>query len=405
MGFPPVREQMAHILRGVADLVTLEELEQKLEQSYRTGRPLRVKLGIDPTTRDMHLGHTVPLRKLKAFQDLGHQAVLIIGDYTAMVGDPTGKAETRRQLSYEETRANAATYVEQAARVGLDLDRLEIRYNSEWLAPMTFGDVIRLCSKMTVARMLEREDFAKRYAEGRPISIHEFLYPLMQGQDSVAVQADVELGGTDQKFNLLTGRDLQRDAGQAPQVCLMLPLVEGLDGVKKMGKSEGNYIPLAAPPEDMYGKVMSAPDHLIVKYFTYFTEVPMDRIREIEAAMAAGANPRDFKMELAREIVRLYHGPEAAQAAEAHFRAVFQRGELPEDMPEVRLTPGPRPLFRLLVEAGLVTSGSEARRLAAQGGVEVDGERITDATAEVVPATGMVLRVGKRKFCRLVVEP
>jgi len=403
--FPPVKEQMEYLLRGVAEVVSVEELERKLTESYRTGRPLRVKLGIDPTARELTLGHTVPLRKLKAFQELGHQAVLIIGDYTAMVGDPTGRNEARPQLSHEETRANAATYVEQAAKVGLDISRTEIRYNSEWLAPMTFADVVRLASKMTVARMLEREDFSKRYAEGRPIFIHEFFYPLMQGTDSVAVRADVELGGIDQKFNLLVGRDLQRDAGQDPQVCLMTPIIEGIDGVEKMSKSLGNYIGLSHPPEEMYGRTMAIPDHLIIRYFVHFTEVPMERIREMEAAMAAGANPRDFKMALAREIVRLYHGEEAARAAEEHFRTVFQRREIPEDLPEVTLAPGNYPLVRLLVEAGLAPSNSEARRLIQQGGVAVDGEKATDPLAEVQVRDGMVLRAGKRRFCRVRVAP
>lgn len=401
MKFPPVKEQMEHLMRGVADIVSAEELEKKLTDSYRTGRPLRVKLGIDPTGRELTLGHTVPLRKLKAFQELGHQAVLIIGDYTATVGDPSGRNEARPQLTHEQTRANAETFVEQAAKVGLDLSRLEIRYNSEWLAPMTFGDVIGLAAKMTVARMLEREDFAKRYAEGRPISIHEFFYPLMQGTDSVAIRADVELGGTDQKFNLLVGRDLQRDAGQEPQVCLMTPIVEGLDGVEKMSKSLGNYTGLSHPPQEMFGRTMSIPDKLILPYFIHFTEVPMAQIREMEAAMAAGANPRDFKMALGREIVRLYHGEEAARAAEEHFRTVFQRGELPEEMPEVAVAPGAYPLARLLADTGLVASSSEARRLVQQGGVTVDGEKQSDPMAEITVQDGMVLRAGKRRFCRL----
>lgn len=410
MPFPPVQEQLDHLLRGVADVVSLEELERKLEASVRTGRPLRVKLGIDPTGSELTLGHTVPLRKLKAFQDLGHQAVLIIGDYTATVGDPTGRNEARPQLTHEETRANAATYLEQAARVGLDVSRTEVRYNSEWLKPLTLADVIRMASRMTVARMLEREDFAKRYAAGRPIFLHEFFYPLLQGTDSVAVRADVELGGTDQKFNLLVGRELQREAGQEPQVCLMTPIVEGLDGVEKMSKSLGNYIGLSMSPEDMYGRTMSIPDTLIVRYFTHFTEVPLERVRAIEAAMAGGANPMDFKMELAREIVRLYHGDDAARAAEEHFRTVFRRRELPEDLAPLRVPrgelgpEGTLPLYRLLVVTGLVSSSSEARRLVEQGGVSLDGERAADPLAPVPVRDGLVVRAGKRRFGRLVVE-
>ncbi|OTA41960.1 MAG: tyrosine--tRNA ligase, partial [Symbiobacterium thermophilum] len=307
MGFLSVDEQMKILMRGVADIVTEEELRRKLERSVKTGRPLRVKLGIDPTAKDLTLGHTVPLRKLRDFVELGHQGVLIIGDYTAMVGDPTGRNEARPQLSHAETTANAERYLEQAARV-LDVSKLEIRRNSEWLAPMSFADVIRLAAQSTVARMLEREDFKKRYEEGRPIYIHEFFYPLMQGTDSVAVQADVELGGTDQKFNLLTGRDLQRNAGQEPQVCLMTPIIEGLDGTQKMSKSLGNYIGLDHSPDEIFGRTMSIPDTLIITYFTYFTDVPQEEIEQIKAAMAAGENPMKFKKQLGRAIITTYGG-------------------------------------------------------------------------------------------------
>lgn len=407
MGFPSVAEQMQVLMRGVADLVTADELRQKLERSYRTGRPLRVKLGIDPTGSELTLGHTVPLRKLIDFQRLGHTAILLIGDYTAMVGDPTGKNEARPQLTHEQTLANAETFLAQAAKVGLDLDKAEIRYNGEWLARLSFADTIKLTAQMTVARMLERDDFSKRYAAGTPISIHEFLYPLMQGYDSVALQADVELGGTDQKFNLLVGRDLQRNAGQEAQVCLMTPIVEGLDGKEKMSKSLGNYIGIFHTPEDMYGKTMSIPDHLIEKYFVHFTEVPLAEVQALMAQMAGGANPRDIKMRLAREIVTLYHDAAAARRAEEHFRTVFQKGELPEELPELAVpaaelsAAGTVTLFRLLTLTGLAPSGSEARRLVQQGAVTVGGEKVTDPMQEIQVADGLILKAGKRKFGRL----
>lgn len=404
MGFLPVEEQMKVIMRGVTDVVSEEELRRKLAESLKTGRPLRVKLGIDPTGKDLTLGHTIPLRKLKAFQELGHTAILLIGDYTAMVGDPTDRNEARPQLTHEQTLANAATFVDQAVKAGLHRERLEIRYNGEWLAKLSFADTIRLCSKMTLARMMEREDFARRYAEGRPISIHELLYPLMQGYDSVALKADVELGATEQKFNLLAGRDLQRDAGQEAQVCLMNEVVPGLDGKEKMSKSKGNYISLNDHPNDMYGKTMSIPDTLIATYFTYFTDVSMAEVGSMVQAMQAGANPRDAKMRLAREIVQTYCGAEAARTAEEHFKTVFQRGELPDEIPEVAVAAGEVPLFKLLVDTGLAASSSEARRLVQQGGVTIDGEKAVDPTGAVAVAAGMILRAGKRKFARLVVR-
>lgn len=405
---PP--EQLRFLLRNTAEVVTPAELEHKLARSARTGQPLRVKLGIDATGRDLTLGHTVPLRKLRAFQELGHQVVLVIGDYTGTVGDPTDRSAARRQLTLAETRENAAIYLQQAARAGLDVGAAEVRYNSEWLAPMQFADVIRLAAGMTVARMLEREDFGRRYAGGSPIHIHEFFYPLMQGYDSVAIGADVELGGRDQLFNLLVGRDLQRDAGQEPQVCLTVPLVEGIDGHRKMGKSEGNYIAVADPPAEKFGKTMSIPDFLILRYFTLLTDVPPAEIESMAAAMAAGANPMQFKLRLAQEIVHLYDGAAAAQAAGAHFQALFQRRELPGDLPELPVSPadlpvdGTVPLFRLLVLTGLAPSAGAGRRLCQQGGVSVDGRRETDPMAEVAAGAGPVLRVGKRHFGRVTVR-
>ncbi|HLO02424.1 MAG TPA: tyrosine--tRNA ligase [Symbiobacteriaceae bacterium] len=398
-----VEEQLKLLMRGAADVVSEAELKAKLEKSAKTGKPLRVKLGIDPTGKDLTLGHTVPLRKLKQFMDLGHQAVLIIGDYTAMIGDPTGRNDARPQLTHEQTTENAQRYLEQAARV-LDVSRLEIRRNSEWLAPMTFADVTRLAAKATVAQMLEREDFKNRYAEGRPIFIHEFFYPLMQGTDSVALEADVELGGTDQKFNLLTGRDLQRAAGQEAQVCLMTPIVEGLDGVQKMSKSLGNYIGLDHPPLEMFGRTMSIPDHLIVTYFTYFTDVSLADLEAIKVTMAAGENPMALKKRLGREIITTYgYSTEEADAAEEAWVAQFSRGEVPADIPDVEVQASALPIGagKLLVDAGMATSMSEARRLIQQGGFSLDGEKVADPQAMLSLVDGQVMKVGKRKWGRV----
>jgi tyrosyl-tRNA synthetase len=406
MDFKSVDEQMQILMRGVTDIVSEEDLRKKVVKSAAAGKPLRVKLGIDPTGRDLTLGHTVPLRKLKQFMELGHHCILIIGDYTATIGDPTGRNEARPQLTHEQTTANAQRFLDQAARV-LDVSRLEVRRNSEWLAPMTFADVTRLAAKSTVARMLEREDFKKRYEEGRPIYIHEFFYPLMQGTDSVAIEADVELGGTDQKFNLLTGRDLQREAGQEPQVCMMNPIVEGLDGVEKMSKSLGNYIGLDHSPEEMFGRSMSIPDTLIIKYFTYFTDVPEAEIKEIEAGIAAGENPMRFKKRLGRAICTTYgYSEEQAVAAEEKWVAQFSRGEVPEDIPDVAVAAAELPMqaAKLLTVTGLVASSSEARRLIEQGGFSIDGEKVTDPRAELTVADGQVLKAGKRKYGRVVVR-
>jgi len=406
MGFKSVDEQMQILMRGVTDIVSAEELRQKLERSVKTGVPLKVKLGIDPTGKDLTLGHTVPLRKMRQFMELGHHCILIIGDYTAMIGDPTGRNEARPQLTHQQTTANAQRYLDQAARV-LDVSRLEVRRNSEWLAPMTFADVTRLAAKSTVARMLEREDFRKRYEEGRPVYIHEFFYPLMQGTDSVAIGADVELGGTDQKFNLLTGRDLQREEGQEPQVCLMTPIIEGLDGTEKMSKSLGNYIGLDHSPEEMFGRTMSIPDKLILPYFTYFTDVPEAEIKAMAGAMAAGENPMTFKRKLGRSIITAYGYSEAeAQAAEEKWIAQFSRGEVPEDIPDVVIAAGELPVqaARLLVTANMAASMSEARRLIEQGGFTVDGEKVTDPRAELQLTGGQVLKAGKRKYGRVVIR-
>ena len=405
------KRQLELLKRGAATLLPEEELLRKLERSLREGKPLRVKLGIDPSAPQLTLGHAVVLRKLRDFQRLGHTAVLIVGDFTRLIGDPSGQTTTRPPMSREEIEANMRGYVEQAYKI-LDPERTEIRYNSEWLGKLTFEDVIRLTARYTVARMLEREDFQHRFKNNLPITIMEFLYPLAQAYDSVAIHADVELGGEDQRFNLLIGRDIQEAYGQEPQVILTMPLLIGTDGVRAMSQSRGNYIGLAEPPKEMFGKLMSIPDHLIIQYFTLLTDVPREEIQEMERAMAAeaekeegGVNPRDLKMSLAREIVAQFHGPEEAAAAEEEFVRVFQRAELPSEMPTFTVEAGKGKIspIDLLVNAGLARTRSEARRLIDQGGVRLDGERIT--TIEPIQIKdGAVLRVGKRRFLRLVVK-
>ncbi|MFS8639358.1 MAG: tyrosine--tRNA ligase [Symbiobacteriaceae bacterium] len=398
-------EQLEHLRRGAAEIISEDELLDKLRRSRREGRPLRVKLGLDPTAPDIHLGHTVVLRKLRQFQDLGHQVVLIIGDFTGRIGDPTGKSVTRPQLTEAEVRANAATYARQLGKI-LDPARTEIVFNNDWLGRLTFAEVIQLAARYTVARMLERDDFAQRYREGRPIAIHEFLYPLAQAYDSVAVRADVELGGTDQKFNLLVGREIQREYGQEPQVALLMPLLEGTDGRDKMSKSLGNYIGIDEPPAEMFGKAMSIPDELIVKYMTLVTDLDLEEIRSLERGMAAGrVNPRDAKLRLAHALVRMYHGQEAADAAQDEFLRVFSRRELPSELPELAVAAGEMDAVRLLRETGMAASNSEARRLIGQGAVRLDGQRVTDPNAPLHIADGAVLQVGKRRFARLRVHP
>lgn len=402
--FPPIEEQLQHIRRGVAEIIPEDALVEKLKKSAQTGRPLVVKLGCDPSRPDLHLGHAVVLRKLRQFQDLGHQAVLIIGDFTGMIGDPSGRSKTRPPLTFEETRENGRSYFEQASKI-LDASKARIVYNSEWLQEMTFRDVIQLAGKYTVARMLERDDFEKRYRGGEPIGIHEFLYPLAQAQDSVAIEADIELGGTDQRFNLLVGRDIQQAAGQEAQVCLMMPILPGTDGVEKMSKSLDNYIGIDEAPEQMYGKTMSIPDHLIYTYFELATDVPTSELAEVKAF--AERDPRNAKHQLAWTIVRLYHGDQAADAAREHFhRTIIEKG-VPDDLPE--FTPKPDHgsrigLLSLLTQAGLTASNNEARRMVQQNAVAIDGERITDPTLELDLAarTSFVVKVGKRRYARIV---
>lgn len=400
--FPPIEEQLAVISRGTVDLLPLDELKMKLERSIQTGRPLRIKQGFDPTAPDIHLGHTVGLRKLKQFQELGHQVVVIIGDYTGMVGDPSEKNATRPRLTHEQVIANAKTYENQFFKI-LDREKTEVRYNGEWFSRMTFAEIMELASKFTVARMLERDDFAKRFANNQPISIHELFYPLMQGYDSVMIRADVEIGATEQKFNLVTGRDIQREYGQEPQVVLTLPVLIGIDGVNRMSKSLGNYIGIDEPPEEMYGKTMRIPDELIYQYFELVTDVSLEELNEIDQQLnRPDVNPRDLKRRLARTIVRMYHGEEAAKAAEAHFDRVVVQKELPEEIPEFRVLGNRARLVDVMVEAGLSATKSEARRLIRQGAVSLDGEIVKDELLELRLQHSGVLKVGKRKFVRLL---
>lgn len=402
-------EQMNVLKRKTAEIVSEEDLREKLEQAHRASRPLRVKLGLDPSAPDIHLGHAVVLRKLREFQDLGHEVILVVGDFTGRIGDPTGKSEARRQLSQDQVVENARTYQEQAHKI-LDPAKTRIAFNGEWLSKLVFEDVIKLASKYTVARMLEREEFSERFREERPIYIHEFFYPFMQAYDSVALRADVELGGTDQRFNILFGRMLQREYDQQPQVAMLMPILVGTDGVKKMSKSVGNYIGVAEPPTEMYGKTMSISDDVMMTFYELATTLPDDEIEAVRAGLASGRlHPRDAKRRLAREIVALYHGPGAAMAAEEEFDAVFREGSLPADVPEVPicgadLENGRMWCPRLIVAAGLADSTSEARRLIHQGAVRVDDRRVTDPQACVAVRPGMVIRVGKRRFARVRVD-
>lgn len=398
-----LEEQLPIFRRGVAEIVPEQELVEKLRRAINTGTPLRIKLGLDPTAPDIHLGHTVVLRKLRQLQDLGHQIIIIIGDFTGRIGDPTGKSETRKQLTPEKIAANARTYEHQIFRI-LDRDKTRMAFNSTWLAPLSFADVVKLAATTTVARMLERDDFSNRFKEGRPISVHEFFYPLMQGYDSVALHADIEFGGTDQKFNLLMGRHLQEIYGQEPQIAMMMPILEGLDGVNKMSKSLGNYVGIDEDPSEMYGKMMSLPDDLMVRYYELVTDLSLSQIAEVQHRLADGTmHPRDAKMRLAHNIVRLYHGQEAADAAQTEFVQIFREHALPEEMPEIALSSAaPIWVAKLLVEAGLTVSTSEAKRAVRQGAVRLNGEKITDENATIAITDGLVCQVGKRKFARVV---
>jgi tyrosyl-tRNA synthetase len=401
-------KQLEVIKRGTAEIVPENELVEKLKKSISRKKPLHIKLGLDPTAPDIHLGHTVVLQKLRQFQDLGHKITIILGDYTARIGDPTGKAETRKQLTEEDVKANARTYEQQIFKI-LDKSKTTLVFNSQWLAPLTFADVITLAAKYTVARMLERDDFSKRFYNKLPISIHEFFYPLMQGYDSVVLDTDVELGGTDQKFNLLMGRHLQKEYGQEQQVALMMPILEGLDGIQKMSKSLGNYIGITESPREMYGKTMSIADELMVRYFELVTPVTLEEIREIEKGIKnESLHPRDVKMRLAREIVTIYHGAEAAHQAEDEFINIFQKKDLPDEVSEYKLNTneledGKIWLPKLLTLAGLVSGTSEGKRLVQQGAVKIDEEKFSDPNEKIVPKHGMIIKAGKRKFAKILV--
>ncbi|SAI47863.1 tyrosyl-tRNA synthetase [Bordetella ansorpii] len=396
---PEVEEALRIARRGCDELLVEEEFARKLAKSQQTGVPLRIKLGLDPTAPDIHLGHTVVLNKMRQLQDLGHNVIFLIGDFTATIGDPSGRNSTRPPLTREQIEANAQTYYAQASMV-LDPARTEIRYNSEWCDQLGARGIIQLASRYTVARMMEREDFTKRFKGGVPISVHEFLYPLLQGYDSVALKSDLELGGTDQKFNLLVGRELQKEYGQAPQCVLTMPLLEGLDGVEKMSKSKGNYIGISETPDSMFGKLMSISDTLMWRYFELLSFRSLDDIAALRAETENGRNPRDAKVMLAQEIITRFHSKQAAEDALASFEARFRDGAMPEDMPEVSVDGAPMGILRVLREAGLVASSSEAQRNLEQGGVRVDGSRVDDKSLQLAAGT-YVLQVGKRKFARV----
>ena len=399
--FAPVKEQLDLIIRGTDEVIPIEELDKKLAKSLETGIPLQVKFGCDPSRPDLHIGHAVVLRKLRHFQDLGHEAVLLIGDFTAMIGDPTGRNKTRPQITLEETKQNAQSYIDQASVILSD-ENLTIVYNSDWLGKMDFSEVINLSSKYTVARMLERDDFTKRYQDGVPISVHEFLYPLAQGYDSVHLKSDVELGGTDQKFNLLVGRDLQKEAGQNPQVIITTPILEGTDGVEKMSKSYDNYIGLTDSPSEIYGRTLSIPDSLIGRYFEFATEISNEKLTGVKDDLKNGiSNPRDLKRELARELVSLYHDNDAALKAEQEFDALFIQKDEPDDIPEYRLTESEK-LIGIMVKNGMVASNGEGKRMISQGGVRLDKEKVDDIHSTIEPGKNVVLKVGKRKFLRII---
>ena len=393
-----IDEQIRIISKGVDEIIGLDELREKLQQ----GKSLTVKLGLDPSAPDIHLGHTVVLRKLKQLQDLGHKIIIIIGDFTGKIGDPTGKSQARKALTTEQVLENARTYETQIFKI-LDKEKTEVKFNSDWLSKMNFEDVIKLGSKMTVARMLEREDFKKRYENQMPISIHEFFYPLMQGFDSVQLNADIELGGTDQRFNLLMGRMLQKEFGQEPQTTIMMPLLEGLDGINKMSKSLGNYIGIDEDAAVMFEKVMTIPDNLIIKYFELVTDVHPDKVDEIKNSLENGMNPRDVKLELAREIVELYHGKSAVQSAEERFKIVFQKRQIPDDIKTVECLISNFNLAEIIVSNGLAKSKNEFRRLVTQGGVKINGEKIT--SLETIKETSeIIVQIGKKHFIKIVLK-
>lgn len=392
-----IEETMKIMLKGAENYTDVKEIKEKIEKVQKENRPLTIKLGLDPSAPDIHLGHAVVLRKMKQLQDLGHQVVLIIGDFTGMIGDPTGKSKTRNQLTKEQVEENAKTYQEQILKI-LDPEKTTVKFNSEWLGKLNFRDIIQLSCNTTVARMLERDDFQKRYTSNQPIALHEFFYPLMQGYDSVAIKSDLELGGTDQTFNILMGRNIQKDYGQDPQITLFMPLLEGLDGVNKMSKSLGNYIGINEDANTMYEKAMKIPDELIIKYYNLCTDMHPDEVAKIEQRLANGENPRDIKMELAKEITRLYHNEELAANAEEHFKTAFQKQEAPEDIPELQFTNN---LVDTIMQCGKYLSKGELRRLFTQGAVKLNGEKLTDFNKEL-NAGETIVQIGKGNFYKII---
>ncbi|TRZ40617.1 tyrosine--tRNA ligase [Niallia circulans] len=397
-----VKRQMTLYSQGVQEIIPTEELERKVAKSILEDKPLKIKLGLDPSAPDVHLGHTVVLNKMRQFQENGHTIQLIIGDFTGKIGDPTGKSIARKQLTDEEVKHNAKTYFEQFAKV-IDMEKVELHYNSTWLSKLNFEDVIQLAGKITVARLLERDDFEERMAFNKPISLHEFFYPLMQGYDSVILKCDIELGGTDQHFNILMGRHFQEKYGSEKQIALLMPLLEGLDGVGKMSKSKKNYIGIDESPQEMYGKAMSIPDELMGKYFELITDLKPAEIKDLKDRLEAGTlHPRDAKMLLAKTIVRMYHGEEAAEKAEQHFISVFQQGAMPEEIPAVQWEGDTEiSLIDLLVKLKLLSSKSEARRMIENKGVKINGVKATDTKLQVAIRNGLILQVGKRKFIEI----
>lgn len=400
-----IDETIKIMLKGVANHTQIEEIKEKLKSIEKENRPLRIKLGLDPSAPDIHLGHAVVLRKIKQLQDLGHEVIIIIGDFTGMIGDPTGKSKTRKPLTREQVETNAKTYQEQIFKI-LDTNRTTVRYNSEWLGKMTFKEVIELAAKCTVARILERDDFKKRYDENQPISLHEFFYPLMQGYDSVEIKADIELGGTDQTFNVLIGRNIQKDFGQEPQITLFMPLLEGIDGIQKMSKSLGNYIGIDEDANTMYEKTMKIPDNMIIKYYNLCTDLHPDEVNKIQERLKNGENPRDIKMELAKEITRLYHGEEATVKAEKHFKTAFQKQEAPEDALEIRIEKQEELVNEVMdkvLETGKYASKGELKRLFTQGAVKVDGQKVEDfrELSKYVKKES-IMQIGKGHFVKIL---
>jgi len=404
-----IKNDIELLTRGTEEIIPMDEFKAKLERSEKENKPLVVKAGFDPTAPDIHLGHTVLLRKMKHFQEMGHKVVFLIGDFTGMIGDPSGKSETRKQLTKEEVLENAETYKNQVFKI-LDKEKTTVEFNSRWCSDMNFADVLELTSHYNVARMLERDDFDKRYKGGKPISILEFMYPLVQGYDSVALKADIELGGTDQKFNLLVGRDLQREYGQEPQVIMTLPLLVGLDGTQKMSKSLNNYIGIDEPPREIFGKVMSISDELMFLYYDLVTDVPLEKVEEFKQGLADGSmHPRDIKVGLAKEICAQFYDRETADGAEAEFNKIFVKKDVPDDIPEYSVPDEEKKdgkiwIVKLMVLAGMAKSNGEARRLVQGGGVSLDGERVVDQDFEVeFPIAGEgILKVGKRRFTKIM---